>query len=760
MQAIWMRIRLVLRWLQWRIDGPIYRWPFIGLAAAYLLILLLDIPQITSLARALTALQVATACFVAIASGAGVLFLADGFLRRRGRKRPALFDVVLFYLPYVLLQVHLLLYGQNGLWGLGAGAIGLSVLALYWTRPDPTLPLSPLIIFVVLAYGAIAAATVFAPVAFPQQVGTLALILATLGFAAISVGVILSKQLIGVIALIAVSILFIAHDLPHRAQPIAGLKSIAWGASIDVAFQAWLSQRKDLEHYRSQKRPYPVLLTAAAGGGGFAAAHAYSLLMTMQARCANFGQHTFALVGVSGGALGSALFQSKLRDNPEAANPSQFSDCIPASEISLDFFERDHLAPLAAGLFFRDLPSRLWPFGDERTVRTQLFLSSWSSVEPSFSLFTKPYLSHFWPEDVSEGEDPAFNYPALLPIATEVAGGQRFVISPFQFESDAPQSSKFLMSLNTGEDGEIAPLDFKLGDMVLASASFPYVTPSLVIAADPAESYTLVDGGYYENSGGETVQDIYQNLARAYSSGDGEEGPCNPTYVKDPLQETTWDECGIPFSLTALAIVSYSYGSEADQNPQPGAIDKSDPAIEHPDLDSSLKPAPTVQSLTLAQGNQNFFFDPLSALFNANSGRGSLALKRLESQFCEGEFCAHPEHPNLRDGLLRHHIDPDAYNLPLGWTMPGAGLNLIKSSVSPAPEICLKFQEYASIYGNTDEAENSENEFYEEPNSWPLYQNCFVTAELVRLLSAPAEPPNDCADWPYTELDPEVYCEP
>lgn len=37
-----------------------------------------------------------------------------------------MFDMVLFYLPYVFLQIYLLLYGQNGLWGLGAGAIGLA----------------------------------------------------------------------------------------------------------------------------------------------------------------------------------------------------------------------------------------------------------------------------------------------------------------------------------------------------------------------------------------------------------------------------------------------------------------------------------------------------------------------------------------------------------------------------------------------------------------------------------------------------------
>lgn len=87
--------------------------------------------------------------------------------------------------------------------------------------------------------------------------------------------------------------------------------------------------------------------------------------------------------------------------------------------------------------------------------------------------------------------------------------------------------------------------------------------------------------------------------------------------------------------------------------------------------------------------------------------------------------------------------------------MPQAGLDLIKSSVSPDQEFCLKFHEYASMYGQTDEIEISEPE---GPSSWPSFHNCFVAAELVRLLSAPAEPAVDCDDRSYTELDPEIYC--
>ena len=82
---------------------------------------------------------------------------------------------------------------------------------------------------------------------------------------------------------------------------------------VDEAFRAWYAARLDRREFEQRGEPYPVLIVAAPGGGLYAAQFTATVLARMQDRCPRLAHHMFAISGVSGGALGAAVFSSLAR---------------------------------------------------------------------------------------------------------------------------------------------------------------------------------------------------------------------------------------------------------------------------------------------------------------------------------------------------------------------------------------------------------------------------------------------------------------
>ncbi len=141
-------------------------------------------------------------------------------------------------------------------------------------------------------------------------------------------------------------IIFAALFFPSNDHRIPALSSKTETKSLDETLSEWVKNRKDLATYRDIGLPYPVIFVSSEGGGIYAAAHAYGLLSAISQSCPTFAQHVFAVVGVSGGALGNALFASELSGeqyDQTSCKPSQA--LVRAQPVT-----EDHLSPVLARL--------------------------------------------------------------------------------------------------------------------------------------------------------------------------------------------------------------------------------------------------------------------------------------------------------------------------------------------------------------------------------------------------------------------------
>jgi hypothetical protein len=274
-------------------------------------------------------------------------------------------------------------------------------------------------------------------------------------------------------------------------------------ADVQTAFDSWLEKRPDRSRFSSD---YPVLLVSAEGGGIRAAFFTAVTLARVVDRCPPLAHHIFAISGVSGGAVGAAVFAAALKAMPPsrtdrrcdltASFPPVYEDAVAA------VLQDDHLSPLLARLLFPDALQQILPFPVFAFDR-QLGLEF--SLEQSFRrVFGKDLLSgSIYALQPSETE-PAVPY--LLLNSTEVDGGRRFVMTPLYLRTE---------EFNGVEDWHW--LDWIHGPPIsvaaATSARFPVFSPA-GYAYNNRRKTRYVDGGYADNSGSVTIAELYDALYR------------------------------------------------------------------------------------------------------------------------------------------------------------------------------------------------------------------------------------------------------
>jgi hypothetical protein len=310
--------------------------------------------------------------------------------------------------------------------------------------------------------------------------------------------------------------------------------------SLEECFKVWFETRPDRaenERFSSGDEKYPVYIVAAQGGGIFAAHHTAVFLAGVQQRVPQFQHHLFAISGVSGGSVGSAVFASALDleqvilGKPES---SPGKPCSPdpaelprqrdptASKFNIvDFVDdevlsSDLLSPLIGAMAFPDFVQRFIPrsipaFDRARALEYGL-QDAWDAaareqvaendrfsaairarVSAHQDLLKSAYVSHW---------HASGSVPALLINTTEVATGRRQVFSPFTFDDGEVRFFK----------GEV-PNRASLVTAAVLSARFPWITPAGWIGEGRRGLVSrFVDGGYFENSGIATALQLYEAI--------------------------------------------------------------------------------------------------------------------------------------------------------------------------------------------------------------------------------------------------------
>jgi hypothetical protein len=281
-------------------------------------------------------------------------------------------------------------------------------------------------------------------------------------------------------------------------------------ADFNQQFNSWLQGRKDRDEFKG--RPYPVFIVTAEGGGITTAYYTALVLSAIQDRNPAFAQHVFAISGVSGGSVGTAVYaglNAKCQPAQVATLPTEapWKDNAGPWQTSADkILMDDYLSPVLAAALYPDLVQRFLPFPmdswdraralEERLELSWIKQASCAGENPTGSSeLSQPYYD-FW-KDFPNGAVPAVYFNT-----TSVERGERMLVTNLSSGSDDKLFANFetLAQMNDRVDPPFSTATF-------LSARFPVISPAGYIMAD-GHKFRYVDGGYYENSGTDTANDI------------------------------------------------------------------------------------------------------------------------------------------------------------------------------------------------------------------------------------------------------------
>lgn len=521
-------------------------------------------------------------------------------------------------------------------------AIALILIGLYWvierraragTTRTPLLVALSLFLLFSLADG-------LSPIEMPQTMGASAILALFVGLIGVLVIAALFHPRMGAASAVycVIAILFFSSN----DHVVPSLPSTYQSTTVSDALEKWLSKRADIDAYKKAGLPYPVVFVSSEGGGIYAAAQAYEVLSILDRHCPTFSQHVLATVGVSGGALGNALFAA-------AVDPVQrtYAPCS-SDRVKIDdaVFSVDHLSPVLARLLLMETIDRLLPGPWLGKDRAFILTESFRSAAPR-----KEFLNTL----VGESFDPTSARPAVISVATNVVDGRRFIMSPISAEGTA----------EWWPGGQIASAnETSVIEAAGISARFPWITPTARLARTKEISRVLADGGYFDNSGADTVFDLISSLRQVESrekndaaAGNVGTSKCRLYVARNFRKKVKWSGCDSHIFLIHLAIISTDIDAAEE-----AAADE-----QHPS-----SPA------------QSFLFDPITTLLSTRSSRGALALARSREEQCgegTGGICL--AHTDASLGFFRSTISVDELDLPLGWFISRAAVGQLSDAAVP-----------------------------------------------------------------------------
>jgi hypothetical protein len=254
--------------------------------------------------------------------------------------------------------------------------------------------------------------------------------------------------------------------------------------------------------------PKPAILVATAGGGSRAAYWTATVLGKLNS-ISGFNDHLLLISGVSGGSLGALLYRAATvaADNPKKA-----------LAIAQEAAAGDCLSPLLSAMFTRDLVSDLIPGLPDRA---EVLEQAWSD---SFDKACRHELElRECPVDLKDGFLklwPKENWPALILNGTIVETGGRAVASNIDLHCEGGSAEATCGLVDVTDILAYPPgkRDLTASAAVNVSARFPVLGPSaLTIVDENCHERSVVDGGYFDNSGALTLEQLMNELVPLFN---------------------------------------------------------------------------------------------------------------------------------------------------------------------------------------------------------------------------------------------------
>ena len=327
---------------------------------------------------------------------------------------------------------------------------------------------------------------------------------------------------VGILAVSLAANFFLPDHHAVALQP--GAKPI----DFDVAVAKWTAVNPV---------PRQPIIVATAGGGIRAAFWTATVLGALEDCTGQMAQRTFAISGVSGGAIGAATFAALRHETdkaPACDNGATYfnqssRNLVGYRECGQAVLSHNFLSAPLIGLTHKDLlidlfRTNAWlPAVYRRLGVTDRASDSARALQAAWTKHVKSVdetKKHGF-EAAFLGDGPSADrtpwQPALIFNATSVQTGQRVVVSSLHFSPDMTDNGAVPIELH---DLMGTPsLDVTLGDAALLSARFPLISPAGAIVTgetgdgSQALKTRLVDGGYFDNFGAVTAEDIFFRLA-------------------------------------------------------------------------------------------------------------------------------------------------------------------------------------------------------------------------------------------------------
>jgi hypothetical protein len=290
--------------------------------------------------------------------------------------------------------------------------------------------------------------------------------------------------------------------------PVRSLKVSSLGSmTVDSYFREWWQELEDLS---PPGQRIPVFIVASEGGGLRAAYWTAVVLAdledrTGQASALAFSRHLFAISAVSGGSVGAVLYDVML-----TAQLRQSSGGAPSRRQELEqVLSEDFLSDTLGNALFPDLLQRFLPapiLSDRATALEHSFEHAWAMHHNPDAPQLSGAFHDLW-------QVSSHKVPLLFLNSTVVETGQRAINYPLASSCTQPDAA-FADTLAVG--GCIGT-SLPLSTAALLSARFTYVSPAGLIDTGEAHQprwMRLVDGGYFDNSGAVTAQELARVMLR------------------------------------------------------------------------------------------------------------------------------------------------------------------------------------------------------------------------------------------------------
>ncbi|MGO4379199.1 patatin-like phospholipase family protein [Pseudoduganella sp. RAF19] len=264
------------------------------------------------------------------------------------------------------------------------------------------------------------------------------------------------------------------------------LVAVLWVAGRTAPYSPMLGVEKEtrptlqkvLDDHGLKGKP---LYLVASEGGGIRSAYWTALMLAKLHEMPGFDERVLAISGVSGGAMGAAVYRACLR-----RDRTHVMDCVETG-----FRKLDALSPLVESLMLEDVVARVIPTsfcaapGCGYMSRAIAFEQEWIEAFPEMA-------EPFGP--ARKGE------PELLLNSTGVESGNRNTFSTMQLGlSDTPSNDDIITELKR---------EPRLVTAAHAAARFPFINPLALVEDNEKARWHLADGGYYDNSGVTVLIDL------------------------------------------------------------------------------------------------------------------------------------------------------------------------------------------------------------------------------------------------------------